>query len=172
MMTEIGQFYVEKHGFHIFKKTSSMKQLIQQGEIDALGLCIQGRNVQEIFAVDVAFHEGGLNYGGKVSTVEKIVKKIVRSAMILYGFYDMKSGNIVFASPKINRSILEPLEFHLEELQTLFKQLGFDYRIELYTNHTFQSEILNPVINLSSTIADTSELFLRSMQLHSMFIKQ
>lgn len=62
MMKEVSHFYEKKHDFHIFKKTSSMKQLIQQGEIDGLGLCIQGRYVQEIFAIDVAFHEGGLNF--------------------------------------------------------------------------------------------------------------
>jgi hypothetical protein len=81
-----------------------------QGEIDALGLRIRDSYVEEIFAIDVAFHESGLRYGNKVQTVESVLKKLVRTSMILYGFFNMKKGTIIFTSPKIHKSTLEPLE--------------------------------------------------------------
>ena len=54
----------------------------------------------------MAFHESGLNYGSRQETVTKIVEKIIRTAMCLYGYFDARCAEIVSASPKINPAVL------------------------------------------------------------------
>lgn len=56
----------------IFKKTANLSQLIAQTECDVLGLCLEDGNYKA-FAVEVAFHENGLNYsGGRKVTAKKM----------------------------------------------------------------------------------------------------
>ena len=77
---EVNDFYhlaKEKFGEDIFKK-NSQSQLIQQAEIDAVGVAYLKDNTSTIYAVDIAYHESGLNYGSAKETVNKITKKITR----------------------------------------------------------------------------------------------
>ena len=80
------------HG--VFKKNASLSQIIQQGECDVLGVCVEN-NHPKYYAVDVAFHEAGLNYGTREETVLKVIAKSVRTAFCLYGYLDAKDGDVV-----------------------------------------------------------------------------
>ena len=51
-------------GYDIYKGNSGIEQILAQAEIDVLGLSF-GDEDTPIYAVDVAFHEAGLNYGSK-----------------------------------------------------------------------------------------------------------
>ncbi|MCK1997497.1 hypothetical protein MPH47_09735 [Psychrobacillus psychrodurans] len=166
----VNTYFEKKYSLNIFKNNKSYMQLLQQGELDALGLQIQNGVVQEIYGVDVAFHEAGLNYGSKIETVERVIKKIVRTSLLLYGYFNMKKGTIIFASPKINQAIYEPLHSYIEELKNLYSSMGFNFEIEITANESFKNQILEPLISLSSSVADTSELFLRSIQMYNMFL--
>lgn len=169
LMKTVNDYYETKHGFNIFKNSKSSLQLLQQGELDALGLQIKDGMVTNLYGVDVAFHEAGLNYGDKRSTVERVIKKLVRTSMLLIGYFNMGKGKIIFASPKINKSICEPLLYHLEELKGIYSNFDFHFEFDIIANQEFNSKILEPVINISSTVADTAELFLRSVQMYQMF---
>lgn len=89
--------------------------------------------------------------------------------MCLYGYIDTKEGEVLFASPKINRSVMNDVLPCTEELNRLFASKGFFYRARVVANEDFNQEILQPVLGLSSDVADTSELFLRSYQMLKMF---
>lgn len=168
LMKRASALFEEKYHYHIFKNTKRLSQLIRQGECDAIGLHI-GDNGSNVYAVDIAFHEGGLNYGSTDETVMKIVAKSLRTAFCLYGFMDTKVGEIAFASPKVNPSVLLPLMPCIDDANLLLKECGFDFTISLLANDSFNREILQPVLALSSEVADTSELFLRSYQMWKMF---
>ena len=84
-------YFHEKYGYDIYKKTASLSQLLQQAESDAIGIAVQdGSN--KVFAVDVAFHGAGLNYGDRVSTIQKIIRKYLRTAMCIYGYLDTSTA--------------------------------------------------------------------------------
>lgn len=87
-------FFYDKYGYRIYKKNSSLPQLLKQGEIDVLGISIKDTGYR-IYAVDVAFHEDGLNYGDREKTVTTVIKKYFRAAMSLYGYFDIKEGQII-----------------------------------------------------------------------------
>ena len=74
------QYFNDKYNYNIFKKTSSVTQILKQCECDVVGVCInKEKNIY--YSIDVAFHKDGLNYKSKDETAEKVTAKIIKSAM-------------------------------------------------------------------------------------------
>ena len=105
VMQKVDANFGEKHGYQVFKGNKSLRQLLKQGECDALGMHIT-ENATETYAIDVAFHEEGLNYGDRDTTVMKVIEKCARTAFCLYGYLNVSDAEIIFASPKINPAVL------------------------------------------------------------------
>ena len=168
MLQEIGIYFEHTYNYKVFKKNTSLSQIIQQGECDALGVCFEDKTPQ-YYAVDVAFHEAGLNYGTREETVLKVIAKSIRTAFCLYGYFDAKEGDIVFASPKINKAILNDIEPLIEYINKFFEDRGFFFNIRVICNEEFEERILKPILLVSGNVADTSELFMRAYQLFAMF---
>ena len=144
--------------------TSDFSQFLKQAEIDALGVDKDGN----VYAIDVAFHEGGLGYGKKVEARDCVMKKFVRSYMIMLGCFPRKKCTVIFASPKVDAAKQDLIMPALEELQAdaRFKDKGITF--EYIANDKFKEEILDQTIEASRDDADTNELFLRSYKLISM----
>ncbi|BCG58410.1 hypothetical protein PUR_18350 [Paenibacillus sp. URB8-2] len=172
MMKDSDQYFKGKYSLDLFKQNSSYSQLLQQAEIDALGMEVGGANVvQNIYGIDVAFHENGLNYGSKKEeTISRVLKKMIRTAMAIHGYFNLNTGNIIFAAPKISAAIREPLQLYISELQELFHGKGLNFRFELLCNADFKEKIFNVVTTLSNSVSDTSELFMRSIQMYNLFV--
>lgn len=170
MMNITNQYFEGKHGYKIYKN-NSLDQLVKQAEVDVLGVSIY-ENRNHVYAIDVAFHSGGLNYGSKDETVACVIKKYIRTAMCLYGYMNLDEADIIFASPKITPAVMSELEPKIKEVNELFKSLNFKFKIRLIANEEFNSKILAPILIASDGISDTSELFLRSYQMFNMFADQ
>lgn len=168
LMDATSHAFEQMKGYQIFKKNASLRQVLQQGECDLIGYAASDGKF-DVCAVDVAFHEFGLQYGSRQETVSKILSKSVRTAMCLYGYIDIKAGDFLFASPKIHNAVMNDVAPCIDELNRIFADSGFSYKARVVTNDEFNQEILQPVLNLSGTVADTSELFLRSYQMLKMF---
>lgn len=168
LMATVDAHFSGKYGYRVFKGNSSLGQLLQQGECDALGIHTEdGKNLT--FAIDVAFHEAGLNYGDRPTTVMKVIEKCARTAFCLYGFLDATDTEIIFASPKINPAVLNDLEPCISDLNDIFTENGFDFIFCILANEGFNDRVLQPILNASKGISDTAELFLRSYRMFTMF---
>lgn len=169
LMKEVDVFFYEKYQYQIFKKNASLDQLLNQGECDALGIRLNENGQSECYAVDVAFHENGLQYGDKKDTVTKVVEKCVRTAFCLYGYLNTSNAEILFASPKIFPAVYEPLDKCIDDLNEFFseKELGFNFC--LVANDDFNEKLIMPTLKAGNNVADTTELFMRSYKLLSMF---
>jgi len=145
--------------------TSDFSQFLKQAEIDVLGVDKDGN----VYAIDVAFHEGGLGYGKKVEARDCVMKKFVRSYMIMLGCFPRKKCTVIFASPKVDAAKQDLIMPALEELQAdaRFKDKEM-ITLEYIANDKFKEEILDQTIEASRDDADTNELFLRSYKLISM----
>ena len=141
--------------------TSDFSQFLKQAEIDALGIDRDGN----VYAIDVAFHERGLGYGKKIDARDRVMKKFVRSYMIMLGCFPDKKCTVIFASPKVDAAKQDLIMPALEELQAdaRFKDNGITF--EYIANDKFKAEILDQTIEASRNDADTNELFLRSYKL-------
>ena len=156
---------------NIFKK-SSQSQLMQQAEIDALGIIFHEGHISTLYAVDIAYHELGLNYGSAQETINRITKKMIRTAMVILNSFDISNAEIIFASPKINPNIYVPLLEAFEVINEISTKNKFGFQFILSSNEDFYDEILNPTVDISKDVSDTSELFLRSVQLLGLSEKQ
>lgn len=167
IMEKTNLYFEEKYNYRIYKN-NSLNQLLSQAEVDVLGISMNSEGSQ-IYAVDVAFHETGLNYGSKEKTITRIIKKCVRTAMCIHGYLYANTAEIIFASPKINPSIITELIAKLDELNSLISKSGLNFPIRVIANENFSEKMLEPILLSSGGISDTSELFLRSYQMFNMF---
>lgn len=165
---QLDRYFEQRHQLDLFKKTSSVKQLLQQGEIDVLGAIFNSGSVDNIYAIDIAFHENGLNYGSKEETITRILKKMVRSVLLLHGYFKMNKGEIIFATPKVTDLISKPLIELLKEAEQLLVSKGLKFNLVLICNEDFNKQVYEEVLSKSSSVADTSELFMRALQLSSL----
>lgn len=168
LLKTVEEHFQEKYAYKIFKKNSSMSQIIQQGECDVLGISVS-KEENKFYAVDVAFHEAGLNYGSKEETVMKVLAKSVRTAICLYGYLNTRTAELIFASPKINPAIMEELLPCITDLNNMFRLQGYEFSVRVIANYAFNELVLQPILLVSRGIADTSELFIRSYQMYRMF---
>ena len=168
LMALVDKHYSDKYGYAVFKQNTSLSQLLQQGECDVLGISIQP-DATTYYAVDVAFHEAGLNYGNRDTTVMKVLEKCARAAFCLRGYLSTKEAEIIFASPKINPAVLSDLLPCVAEMNNLFAESGYGFNFRVIANEEYNDLVLQPILLVSDGVADTSELFLRSYQMYRMF---
>lgn len=168
LMELVDKHYSAKYGYEIFKQNTSLSQLLQQGECDVLGIFIRPE-ATIYYAVDVAFHEGGLNYGSRNATVMKVLEKCARTAFCLHGYLSTKEAEIIFASPKITPSVFSDLQPCIIDMNMLFANAGYKFTFRLIANDEYNDLVLNPILLMSDGVSDTSELFLRSYQMYKMF---
>jgi len=167
---ELKQFMNATYEHFQFKKIL-LSQLLKQAEIDVVGICMSERVVKKIYAIDVAFHESGFLYVNRKETVTRVIKKCIRTALCLHGYFNTREGEIIFASPKIGKSIMDDLELCIADLNSLFQGNGYYFTAKVIANDEFNKDVLTPMLEASSGVSDTTELFMRGFQLVSMFKK-
>lgn len=144
-------------------KNNGLTQILRQAEIDVVGL----NKEEKVYMVEVAFHEGGLNYGDKDKTRNKIYEKLLRAYLIGLAYFQEKSYEIIFATPKTNPAVQETIEKSFDDLQ---KEFGSEKVIfKFITNEDFKNEVLLPTLQTTEEDADSNELFLRTYKMLEMF---
>ncbi len=140
----------------VFKGTKDGGQFLKQGEIDAVGLGQDG----SVHAMDVAFHENGLNYLGGPD--KRVLKKLLRTLLILEAYHPAEvERHIYFASPKVNKGVQGPLEEMFGMLATEYPSVDW----HLLTNEEFNRKLLAPTLEKAGQVSDTAELFVRAAKL-------
>lgn len=142
----------------VFKRTKDCSQFLRQGEIDVVGVGQDGC----VHAMEVAFHEAGLNYGSTTETSERVIKKLLRTMLILNAYHPEETErHIYFVSPKVRRGVQQPMEEIFSRLRAEYSSINW----HLLTNDEFTNQMLVPTLEKAGSVADTSELFVRSAKL-------
>lgn len=142
----------------VFKQTAGAAQFLRQGEIDVVGINLSGA----VYAAEAAFHEAGLNYGNTAETDNRVLKKMLRTLLILRTYLPRSTPlHIYFLSPKVNPIVQEPLERTFSELQRAYAEVEW----RLISNEDFTTRVVQATLERASAVADTSELFVRSAKL-------
>lgn len=158
----------------VSKDVKKLSGFILQGEIDLLGLSFmldeKGMlNIEKFFAVDVAFHENGLNYSGE--NKQRILKKYIRTALTLYQYFGVNSGEIIFVTPYIAR-YSEELKGLSEDLKRIFSEHNINFEFKLYCNEDFYEKVYFELYKMKDEISNSSELFMRSLKLIELTTKK
>ena len=142
----------------VFKGTRNVDQFLKQAEIDVLGVGQNG----SVHALDVAFHEAGLNYRGDEGTRTNVLKKVLRSMLVLQAYLPADTPtHVYFVSPKVREPTNVKLVEAFAELRRVYPDVGW----HLLTNTAFSDELVRPTLAAARTVSDTSELFVRSAKL-------
>lgn len=146
----------------VFKK-NSLEQVLKQAELDVVGI-----DKNKLYLIEVAFHENGLQYGGRLDTKDRVCKKLLRAYLIGLAFFPNYTYEIIFASPKVTPATNETIRDYFSVLNRDFsdnEKVNFKY----IANEDFKNLVLIPTLKSSSEDADTSELFIRSTKLLDIF---
>ena len=160
--------YFNARNLNVFKQNDNAAQILHQTECDVVGLN-KTANSAIWHVAEVAFHENGVQYGDKYVTAAKIAGKMFRAAIGIYCYMDTREGVISFATPKVTQSYVAQIVPAFEAVEAFFREKGFDFSFNLLVNERFRNDILMAVSSLVDEVSDTSELFLRSIQLRAMF---
>ena len=152
----------------IFKKTASLEQLIAQTECDVLGLSVEKGEYKAI-AVEVAFHENGLNYsGGRIVTAKKIAAKFLRIIFALRAYFGVEEAELIFASPHVKNATLLEVTAMMDELNAFLAKANLGgFSVSVLFNEDFCTEMLIPLVDSVKNhgAGDGSELFTRALKL-------
>lgn len=143
----------------VFKKTANVAQFMRQGEIDVVGIDCEGA----AHAIDIAFHESGLNYGvSTADTRDRVLKKCLRTMLMMRAYHTQETKlHVYFLSPKVNPSVQGPLEAAFAMLRTEYPDIEWNF----ITNGDFHEQVMQPTLDAVDAFADNSELFVRSAKL-------
>ncbi len=158
-----------------FSGYNLLKDLFQE-ECDLMGVQISSAQQPKYYTVDVAYHKKGLDYGGNKENVNRVIWKLLKTAISLKYFMRINEADLYFASPKIHplsdngiRKGICYLNNHLNNLLNEEFQEEHRFNFHLISNEKFYLDVIGPLRKHSDDINDTSELFLRSLQLLEMF---
>lgn len=168
LMKESDFFFREKYDYEIYIKTSLYSQLIQQAKIDLLGIAY-GNDDRHIYAINAAYHEDGLDYGSEDDTAIKVLNRMLSTAICIYGYFGWSTGDIIFASPGINKNTLKILKPCIEQASAILRNNGLKYNLQLMANRDFNEKIIQPVLAVTSLIGGTAELFVRRLHEDNLF---
>lgn len=144
---------------------SGFDQTLKQAEIDVLGI----DSAQNIYAVDIAYHESGLQYGmEKNETRDRVAKKLLRTMLLLKLYFPDSIHRIVFCSPKVSTVTHDRINAAMEPIREAFESatVHFDY----FANSEFNDHIMKPTLVGIKNEPDSSELFSRSIKLLKLFM--
>ncbi len=145
-------------GGNVFKQTASLGQFMQQAEIDVVGI----DQDSGVHAMDVAFHENGLNYGS--GAANSVLKKMLRAYLLLAAYHPPETTlHIYFVSPKVHKAVQSPLENIFAALQEQYPDVNW----HLLTNESCHEQVVQQTLDRAGSVADTAELFVRASKLLS-----
>lgn len=153
----------------VLKKTASVSQFLGQAEVDVLGVRFVQGKVEKVIAADIAFHTNGLQYGPKDETAARIVKKLFRTALTLDLHFPGIPAEIVFLSPKVNPATVPGVLDAERMMRSFFEGRRGHFQFRTIINEGFKNIVLDDVTPLQKHVADTSELYLRAVQLAGLF---
>lgn len=104
-------------------------------------------------------------HSGTNKTIVKVIEKMIRSTIVIRSYFGALPTQVIFASPSVGKSLESNLESAFRDLANLFSINKITSEPRLLINQNFKKEVVDPIRGSAGDIADTSELFLRSIQL-------
>lgn len=162
-----GKLFFENDHLNIYDNTRTQFQYLKQGQIDILGIRMISGGISNIYGVVSNYQEKRFNYGNELNPVQETIKKMIRTALLILGYFNTSEAEIIFATPKIHNELYNSLIDAVDQLNDIFQSMGLRYSFVLFHNEDFREIIFEPVINLPKEYSDESELFLQSIELYN-----
>lgn len=145
VITSVKDFFNQRFSFNILENAGSTIQFLKQGKVTVMGLEIKSGTVSNIYGINTTFDTDVSKFGSVSAKIENILDKMIRTALLIHGYYDLPYGTIIFASPSLDSSINGRLSDAVKSLNEVFKVYGFQFTFVLYTNEQYTVHILDPL---------------------------
>jgi hypothetical protein len=154
---------IQRHPAFVEIFKTSFEPTIKQTEIDVLGLDQE----DTVYAINVVFHEFGINFGAKTDARNRVIKNLLRSYLAMRIYFPGKKHVIMFCAPKVSPNTEEIISDYFEILYRDFdtQQSKFVY----ISNELFRDKVMMETLDCIQREFDTSELFLRSFKLLTIY---
>jgi hypothetical protein len=154
---------IQRHPAFIEIFKTGFEHTVKQTEIDVLGLDQE----DTVYAVNVTFHEYGINLGAKTDTRNRVIKNLLRAYISMMIFFPGKKHILMFCAPKVSPNTEEIISDYFKILCRDFnsQQSQFIY----ISNELFRDKVLTETLDCIQQEFDTSELFLRSFKLLTIY---
>lgn len=145
----------------IFK--TGFEQTVTQTEVDVMGYT----HDKTIYAVNITFHELGINFGSRTDTRNRVIKNLLRAYLSLICYFPGYRHVLVYCSPKVTGATEEVLQDYFRILENDFSsdEVTFKY----LSNESFRDQVMMQTLDSAQDQFDTSELFLRSFKLLTVY---
>ncbi len=148
----------------IFK--TNFEHTLSQTEVDVLGLAPDNT----LYAANVTFHEFGINFGSKTDTRNRVIKNLLRAYLAMICYFPGQKHVLMYCSPRVSDPTEQVINEYFKILRSEFSS-NQDEFIYL-SNNDFRDQILMGTLDCIQEQFDTSELFLRSFKLLTVYASE
>jgi len=119
---------IQRHPAFVEIFKMGFEPTIKQTEIDVLGLDQE----DTVYAVNVVFHEYGINFGAKTDTRNRVIKNLLRAYLTMQIFFPGKKHVLMFCAPKVSPNTEEIISDYFKILKKDFNFFYPTYTISPY----------------------------------------
>jgi hypothetical protein len=145
VMLSTKNFFNEKYNYNIFKDSTLSTQYLSTGDIDVLGIEINSNSIVNIYGINSDFDEKNIEVDDFTRSIEKIIMDLIKTSMLIYGYYNLSKGTIIFVKPNLNPSLIKPLDDAIRFLYEVFKLFGLQFKFKMFVNEEYCVHINNTV---------------------------
>lgn len=138
---------VTKSFFHENNHICSNPNLLKDEGIRLIGLELQNGNAANFYGVHYSFNDEELIYSQSSASLTPIVEQMIITALLMYGYFNTKQGSIIFVTPILHKNLFTTLDTHIQNLNTVFEKLDFQFTFKVITNDDFKKEVFEPVVS-------------------------
>jgi hypothetical protein len=147
LMDITDKFFSKNYKWDLYENNSTPLLFLHQGNIDVLGLMINS-NVSNIYAISINNSENALDVDSSLNLCKEIIKKMIRTALLIVGYLNTPNAKIIFVTPKMHEKLYETLITAISGLNNIFNSMGYDFTFDFYTNESYRKIIFEPVNEL------------------------
>jgi hypothetical protein len=145
VMFSTKNFFYEKYNYNIFKDSTLSSQFLTTGDIDVLGIEINSDSIVNIYGINSDFEEKNIEVEDFTITIERIILDLIKTSMLIYGYYNLSKGTIIFVKPNLNTSLINPLNEAIKFLYEAYKLFGLHFNFIMVVNEDYSVHINNNV---------------------------
>lgn len=143
LMINASSLFWSKYNFQLFTGSASLPYLLQQTEIDVVGIKFNEKSPQ-LFAIDISTQKSTKE--NAIDSANAFAKKIIHNVICLMGYFSIRTGEIILSSPTMNDLIMGNLNKRISDIQTLLENLGLDFKMKVMAKDDFNKQILQPAL--------------------------
>ena len=130
--------------FNINASKSTQLNLLQQNEIDLLGLETTFGIVNNIYGVNINSYRMDVNKKTNTALLASIFEKMVNTAVLIHANFKITKAQVLFIAPHL--SLTDEISSLMKNLDEIFYSLNLQFTFHFYTNEDYKNKVVGSVL--------------------------